>query len=70
MVYGLSCSVVCGIFQDQGSNLGLLHWQADSLLQSHLGSPVHYFLIIEVLHDTEVDRMVDKVEEIDSPQSL
>ena len=31
---------------------------------------VHYFLIIEVLQDTKVDkRMVDKVEEIDSPHS-
>ena len=31
-----------GIFPTQGSNLqllGLLHWQADSLLLHHLGSP-------------------------------
>ena len=27
---GLSCSVACGIFLDQGSNLCHLHWQADS----------------------------------------
>ena len=27
---GLSCSVACGIFPDQGSNLSLLHWQVDS----------------------------------------
>ena len=27
--HGLSCSVACGIFLDQGSNLCLLHWQAD-----------------------------------------
>ena len=26
----LSCSAACGIFQDQGSNLGPLHWQVDS----------------------------------------
>ena len=26
---GLSCSVAGGIFLDQGSNLCLLHWQAD-----------------------------------------
>ena len=28
-----------GIFPTQGSNSHLLHWQADSLLLSHLGSP-------------------------------
>ena len=28
-----------GIFPTQGSNLCLLHWQVDSLLLSHLGSP-------------------------------
>ena len=27
---GLSCSKACGIFQDQGSNVCLLRWQADS----------------------------------------
>ena len=35
----LSCSAARGIFPDQGSNLGLLHWQVDSLSLSHLGSP-------------------------------
>ena len=30
MAHGLSCSVAYGIFQDQESNLCLLHWQADS----------------------------------------
>ena len=39
VVHGLSCSAACGIFPDQGSNLCLLHWQADSLLLSHQGSP-------------------------------
>ena len=29
--YGLCCSKACGIFPDQGLNLCLLHWQADSL---------------------------------------
>ena len=29
VVQGLSCSSTCGIFLDQGSNLCLLHWQAD-----------------------------------------
>ena len=30
VTHGLSCSMTCGIFQDQGSNLCPLHWQADS----------------------------------------
>ena len=29
VAHGLSCSAACGIFLDQGSNLCLLHWQAD-----------------------------------------
>ena len=41
MAHGLSCSVACGIFPEQGSNLCLLHRQADSLLLSHQGSPGH-----------------------------
>ena len=36
---GLSCSAACGIFPNQGSNSGLLHWQADSFSQIHQGSP-------------------------------
>ena len=28
--HGLNCSMACGIFPDQGLNLCLLHWQADS----------------------------------------
>ena len=35
----LSCSTVCGILPDQGANLCLLHWQADSYLLRHQGSP-------------------------------
>ena len=38
-VHGLSCSVACGIFPDQGSNPCLLHWQVNSLPLSQLGSP-------------------------------
>ena len=34
----LSCPTACGIFSDQGSNLSLLHWQADSLPLSYEGS--------------------------------
>ena len=37
--HGLTCSVAHGIFLGQGSNLCLLHGQADSLSLSHQGSP-------------------------------
>ena len=30
VVHGLSCSVACGMFLDQGSNPRPLHWQVDS----------------------------------------
>ena len=40
----LTCSQVCGIFLDQGLNLYLLHWQADSSPLRHQGSPL--FLIL------------------------
>ena len=37
---GVGChSLLQGIFPTQGSNLGLLHWQVDSLPLSHQGSP-------------------------------
>ena len=39
-----SCSMVCGIFPDQGSNSGLWYWQADSLPLSHQGSLILFFL--------------------------
>ena len=39
VAHGLSCSVACGIFPDQGSNLYPLHWQADSQPLGHQGSP-------------------------------
>ena len=39
VAHGLSCSVACGIFPDQGSNLCPLHWQADSQPLRHQGSP-------------------------------
>ena len=34
------CFLLQGIFPTQGSNLCLLHWQVDSLLLSHLRSPL------------------------------
>ena len=39
VAHRLSCSVGCRIFLDQGSNLCLLHWQADSYPLHHQGSP-------------------------------
>ena len=39
VVPGLSSSSACGIFVDQELNPCLLHWQVDSLLLSHQGSP-------------------------------
>ena len=46
---GLSHSVACGIFPDQGSNLCLLHWQADSLPPNHQESPgERYFEMIYI----------------------
>ena len=44
MARGLSCSAVGGVLPDQGSNLCILHWQADSLPPSHWGSPKTGFL--------------------------
>ena len=40
VAHGPSCSSVCGIFPDQGSNPCPLHWQADSQPLRHQGSPV------------------------------
>ena len=42
--HGLSCSSVCGIFLDQGSNLCPLHWQGDSYPLHHQKSPRSAFL--------------------------
>ena len=39
VAHGLSCSVACGIFPDQGSNPCPLHWQADSQPLRPQGSP-------------------------------
>ena len=36
------------IFPSQGSNPGLLHWQADSLSLSHLGSPIHTHIYLNI----------------------
>ena len=41
-----------GIFLTQGSNLCLLHWQADSLPLSHPGSPVSNYILYHPNQDT------------------
>ena len=41
VAHGLSCSMACGIFLDQGSNPHFLHWPADSLPLSHQESSVY-----------------------------
>ena len=40
----LSCSSVCGIFLDPGSNPRPLHGQADAYPLNHQGSPPYWFL--------------------------
>ena len=42
----LSCSVARGVFLNQGSNLSLLRWEADSLPLSHQGSPQDFSFLI------------------------
>ena len=48
--HGFSCSVACGNFPDQGLNLHLWHWQADSLQLSHQGSPSPFILNEIAIH--------------------
>ena len=43
VAHGLSCSMACGIFPDQGLNPYSLHWQADSSTVNHQGSPSYAF---------------------------
>ena len=49
--HALNCSVACGIFLDQGSNLCLLLWQADSLPMSHQESLKFIYIYIYIYHD-------------------
>ena len=44
VAHGPSCSVACGIFPDQGTNLCPLHRQADSQPLCHQGSPNLFFI--------------------------
>ena len=41
VAHRLSCSTVCGIFPDQGSNPWPLNWQADSKPLDHQWSPIY-----------------------------
>ena len=67
VAHGLSCSVACGIFTDQGLNPHLLHSQVDSLPLSHQGGPLlqsyrsmniftsdFYFSCIAIVRNPEV----------------
>ena len=49
VAHGPRCSAACGIFPDQGSNLCLLHWQADSQPLRHQGSPNGEFYVTYIL---------------------
>ena len=42
----LSCTVAYGIVSEQGSNLCLLHWQADSYPVDSQGSPIVFQVLI------------------------
>ena len=46
VAHGLSCPAARGIFPHQGSNPRPQHWQEDSLLLSHQGSPWTEFLML------------------------
>ena len=46
VVHRLRCSVACGILPDEGSNLCILHWQADSSPRSHQGRPQWFLMFI------------------------
>ena len=49
VAHRLRCYVACGIFPDQGLNLCLLHWQADSLPVSHQGKPIGVLILVFLL---------------------
>ena len=58
VVPGLRCSTVCGIFPDQGLNLSLLCWQADSLPLSHQGSPVSGLIFRSLIHSEFIKSLI------------
>ena len=54
---GISCSLSCGIFLDQGLNPCPLHWREDSYPLDHQGSPVG---VLYVLRDYFCDMSCKK----------
>ena len=50
VAHRLRCSGACRIFPDQGSNLCLLHWSADSLPLRHQESPNYSSLMSSNIH--------------------
>ena len=54
VAHGLSCSVACGIFPDQGSNPCPLHWQVDAQPLCHQGSSIVPILKLKKLKHREV----------------
>ena len=61
VVHRLSCLVVCGSFPDQGLNLCLLDWQADSLPLDHQGSPLFWVLKNEYLLINQIEALMKSV---------
>ena len=47
--HGLRCSEASGIFPDQGLNLCLVPWQAESSPLSHQGSPAPFISTMETI---------------------
>ena len=58
VAHGPSCSPVCGIFPDQGSNPCPLHWQADSQPLCHQGSPLSLFFFLPFFLSHVADRVL------------
>ena len=51
MAHGLSCSVACGIFPDQGPNPCPLHWQVDSQPLCHQRCPyISDFIYLNLIY--------------------
>ena len=69
VLHRLSCCVACRIFSDWGSNLCLLHWQADCLPLSHQGSPHMNFRISFCISEKKYLWNFDKdrIESVDCP---
>ena len=50
VAHGLCCSMACGIFPEQGSNLSPLHWQADSYPTVPPGKSQQFFFLTALLN--------------------